>query len=64
MIVLAPSQGHSQDLSKGGWGGVTETTQQGHHLGIADYIWFILLLSLMYQQAQSYYHGMKAHINY
>ena len=63
MIVLAPSQGHSQDLSKGG-GGVTETTQQGHHLGIADYIWFILLLSLMYQQAQSYYHGMKAHINY
>ena len=61
MIVLAPSQGLSQDLSKGG---VTETTQQGHHLGIADYIWFILLLSLMCQQAQSYYHGMKAHINY
>ena len=61
MIVLAPSQGHSQDLSKGR---VTETTQRGHHLGIADYIWFILLLSLMYQQAQSYYHGMKAHINY
>ena len=60
MIVLAPSQGLSQDLSK--WG-VTETTQQGHHLEIADYIWLILLLSLMYQQAQSYYHGMKAHIN-
>ena len=31
-----------------------------HHPGIADYIWFIPLLSLVYQQAQSYYRGMKA----
>ena len=50
------SQGHSQDFSKGG-------SQQGHHPGIADYIWFILLLSLVYQRAQSYYRGMKAYIN-
>ena len=37
--------------------------RQGHHPGIADYIWFIPLLSLVYQRAQSYYRGMKAHIN-
>ena len=37
--------------------------RQGHHPGIADYIWFISLLSLVYQRAQSYYRGMKAHIN-
>ena len=49
-------QGRSQDFSKGG-------SQQGHHPGIADYIWFIPLLSLVYQRAQSYYRGMKAHIN-
>ena len=41
----------------------TRCVQQGHHPGIANYIWFILLLSLVYQQAQSYYCGMKAHIN-
>ena len=49
-----------------GGGGVTEATRyvkQGHHPGIADYIWFISLLSLVYQRAQSYYRGMKAHIN-
>ena len=34
-----------------------------HHPGIADYIWFIPLLSLVYQRAQSYYRGMKALIN-
>ena len=49
-------QGHSQDFLKG-------RSQQGHHPGIADYIWFIPLLSLVYQRAQSYYRGMKAHIN-
>ena len=49
-------QGCNQDFSKGG-------SQQGHHPGMADYIWFIPLLSLMYQRAQSYYRGMKAHIN-
>ena len=32
-----------------------------HHPGIADYIWFIPLLSFVYQRAQSYYRGMKAH---
>ena len=37
--------------------------RQGHHPGIADCIWFIPLLSLVYQRAQSYYRGMKAHIN-
>ena len=36
--------------------------RQGHHSGIADYI-SVPLLSLVYQQAQSYYRGMKAHIN-
>ena len=34
-----------------------------HHPGIAAYIWFIPLLSLVYQWAQSYYRGMKA-LNY
>ena len=33
--------------------------RQGHHPGIADYIWFISLLSLVYQRAQSYYRSMK-----
>ena len=37
--------------------------RQGHHPGIADYIWFIPLLSLVYQRAQSYYRRMKAYIN-
>ena len=37
--------------------------RQGHHQGIADYIWFIPLLSLVYQRAQLYHRGMKAHIN-
>ena len=37
--------------------------RQGHHPVIADYIWFISVLSLVYQRAQSYYLGMKAHIN-
>ena len=37
--------------------------RQGHHPGIADYIWFIPLLYLVYQPAQSYYRGIKAHIN-
>ena len=50
-------QGRSQDFSKGGG------HRQGHHWGIADYIWFILLLSLVYQRAQSYNRGMKSHIN-
>ena len=36
---------------------------QDQHPGIADYIWFIPLLSLVYQRAQSYYRGMKALIN-
>ena len=37
--------------------------RQGHLPGIAEYIWFISLLSLVYQRAQSYYRSMKAHIN-
>ena len=37
--------------------------RQGHHPVIADYMWFIPVLSLVYQRAQSYYLGMKAHIN-
>ena len=53
-------QGRSQDFSKGG---SQSYVKQGHHPGIADYIWFIPLLSLVYQRAQSYYRGMKAHIN-
>ena len=44
--------------------GVARIFQRGgHHPGIADDIWFIPLLSLVYQRAQSYYRGMKAHIN-
>jgi len=41
----------------------TRYVKQGHQPGIADYIWFIPLLSLVYQQPQSYYRGIKAHIN-
>ena len=41
----------------------TRYVEQGHHPGIADYIWFPPLLSLVNQRAQSYYRGMKAHIN-
>ena len=51
---------------RGGGAGVTEATRyvkQGHHPGISDYIWFIPLLSLVCQRVQSYYCGMKAHIN-
>ena len=44
--------------------GVARIFQRGgHHAGIADYTWFIQLLSLVYQRAQSYYRGMKAPIN-
>ena len=44
--------------------GVARIFQRGgHHLGIAAYTLFIQLLSLVYQRAQSYYRGMKAHIN-
>ena len=51
---------HSLALS----GGVARIFERGgHHPGIADYTWFIPLLSLVYQRAQSYYRGMKAHIN-
>ena len=57
------SQGRSQDFFKGGVTEATRYVKQGHHPGIADYIWFIPLLSLVYQRAQSYYRGMKAHVN-
>ena len=53
-------QGRSQDFSKGG---SQSYVKQGHHPGIVDYIWFIPLLSLVYQRAQSHYRGVKAHIN-
>ena len=44
--------------------GVARIFQRGgHHPGITDYIWFIPLLSFVYQRAQSYYRRMKAHIN-
>ena len=57
MCILLIQQGRSQDFSKGGAGG-------GGHRGYSpDYIWFIPLLSLVYQRAQSYYRGMKVHIN-
>ena len=38
--------------------GVVRIFQRGGHRG------YSLLLSLLYQRAQSYYRGMKAHINY
>ena len=44
--------------------GVARIFQRGGHRGyLPDYIWFIPLLFLVYQRAQSYYRGMKAHIN-
>ena len=52
MRNMSWGSGAYQDFSKGGH-------IQGHHLGIADYIWFIRLLSLVYQRAQSYYRGMN-----
>ena len=40
------------------------TAYLSKYLLVQGYIWlFIPLLSLVYQQAQSYYRGMKAHIN-
>ena len=62
MLLSRVLQGRSQDFSKGGGGGGGGHRQE-HHPGIADYIWFIPLLSLVYQAAQSYYRGMKAHID-
>ena len=57
-------QGRSEDFSKGGGGGGCHRGYSpDHHPGIADYIWFIPLLSLVYQWAQSYYRGMKALVN-
>ena len=49
-------QGRTRIFQRGGH-------RQGHHPGIADYIWFIRLLSLVYQRAQLYHRGMKAYIN-
>ena len=44
--------------------GVARIFQRGGHKGYSpDYRWFIPLLSLVYQRAQSYYRGMKTHIN-
>ena len=44
--------------------GVARMFQSWGHRGYSpDYIWFIPLLSLVYQRAQSYYRRMKAHIN-
>ena len=37
--------------------------REAHQPWIADDIWFIPVLSLVYPRAQSNYHGMKAHIN-
>ena len=54
-LRLVTRQGRSQDFSKGGGGG---------HRGYSpDYIWYIPLLSPVYQWAQSYYPCMKVHIN-
>ena len=59
------SRGVARIFQKGG-AGAGGGHRQGHHPGIADYmsdyIWFIPLLSLVNQRAQSYYRGMKAHI--
>ena len=66
IIFNCRTRGVARIFQRGGGGGVTGATRyvkQGHHPGIADYIWFIPLLSLVYQRAQSYYRGMKAHVN-
>ena len=47
----------------GGGGGGHRGYSPDHHPGITNYIWFIPLLSLVYQRAESYYRGMKALIN-
>ena len=47
---LCPGRGVARIFQRGG----------GHHPGIADYIWFIPLLSLVYQRDQSYYRGIKS----
>ena len=59
MIILSSNRGVARIFQRGGHRGYSPD----HHPGIADYIWFIPLLSLMYQRAQSYYRGMKALIN-
>ena len=53
----------SRDVARIFQRGVHRGYSPDHHPGIVDYIWFISLLSLMYQRAQSHYRGMKAHIN-
>ena len=55
------SRGVARIFQGGGGGG----SQKGTPSGDRDYniIWFIPLLSLVYQRVQSYYRGMKAHIN-
>ena len=54
------SRGVARIFQRGGGG-----SQKGTPCGDRDYniIWFIPLLSLVYQRVQSYYRGMKAHIN-
>ena len=53
------SRGVARIFQRGGHRGYSPD----HHLGIADFFWFIPLLSLLYQRVQSYYRGMKAFIN-
>ena len=59
MVISKEPGGVARIFQKGGHGGYSPD----HHTRIADYVWFIPLLSLVYQRAQSYYRGMKAHIN-
>ena len=56
---MDPSRGVARIFQRG----VHRGYSPDHHPGIVDYIWFIPLLSPMYQLAQSHYRGMEAHIN-
>ena len=55
-LVAQLYQGRSQDFSKGG-------SQTGTPSGDRRLYIVYMLLSLVYQRAQSYYRGLKAHIN-
>ena len=64
LLSATALQGRSQDFSKGGSQRLLTRLSCRPPLGsLTIYAWFIPLLSLVYQRAQSYYLRMKAHIN-
>ena len=63
MMMSSLYGGVARIFQRGGGVGGGSWFTEGHHPGIVDYVWFIPLLSLVYQRAQSYYRSMKANIS-